>query len=163
MQASCATGPAFPARSTASTCSLIKTEPPMRSSLRASFLQPLWPAKKAAAHISGATTPMPVSRNAPSSRAATRSLPPLPDVVLEPIVRLALQEDLGVAGDVTTDALIDPEARGQWSVRAREPGVVAGLDAATLSGWMIDPDIQFAVSAPDGAKVKSGDTIMQIE
>lgn len=83
--------------------------------------------------------------------------------MLEPIVKLALQEDLGVAGDVTTDALIDPEARGAWTVRAREPGVIAGLDAATLSAWMIDPDIQFTVSVPDGGKVKTGETVLQIE
>ncbi len=90
-------------------------------------------------------------------------LPPLPDIVLEPIVKLALAEDLGVAGDVTTDALIDPEADGHWAVRAREAGVVAGLDAATLAGWMIDPDIQYAVAASDGTYVKAGETILEIE
>lgn len=84
-------------------------------------------------------------------------------MVLEPIVKLALAEDLGVAGDVTTDALIDPEAQGRWAVRARQAGVVAGLDAATLAGWMIDPDIVFTVSAPDGARVKAGATIMELE
>jgi nicotinate-nucleotide pyrophosphorylase (carboxylating) len=83
--------------------------------------------------------------------------------VLEPIVKLALAEDLGAAGDITTDALIDPEADGRWAVRAREAGVVAGLDAATLAGWMIDPDIEYAVAAPDGAIVKAGDTILEIE
>jgi len=83
--------------------------------------------------------------------------------VLEPIVKLALGEDLGVAGDVTTDALIDPDAQGRWVLRAREAGIVAGLDAATLAGWMIDPDIQFEVSAPDGARVKAGDAILRIE
>jgi nicotinate-nucleotide pyrophosphorylase (carboxylating) len=90
-------------------------------------------------------------------------LPPLPDVVLEPIVRLALAEDLGAAGDVTTDALIDPETQGHWALRAREAGVVAGLDAAILAGAMIDPDLVFTVLAPDGARVKTGDTIMEIE
>lgn len=89
--------------------------------------------------------------------------PPLPDVILEPIVRLALAEDLGVAGDVTTDALIDPDAQGQWVLRAREAGVVAGLDAAALAGWLIDSDMHFAVSAPDGARVKAGETILRIE
>jgi nicotinate-nucleotide pyrophosphorylase (carboxylating) len=90
-------------------------------------------------------------------------LPPLPDVVLEPIVKLALAEDLGAAGDVTTDALIDPDTRGHWALRAREAGVVAGLDAAILAGAMIDPDLVFTVLAPDGARVKTGDTIMEIE
>ena len=104
---------------------------------------------------------MPQNRSAPSSQA--RMLPPLPDVVIEPIVKLALQEDLGVAGDVTTDALIDPETQGRWLMRAREAGVVAGLDAAMLAGWMIDPDMVFAVAAGDGARVNAGDTIVQIE
>jgi nicotinate-nucleotide pyrophosphorylase (carboxylating) len=90
-------------------------------------------------------------------------LPPLPDVVLEPIVKLALAEDLGVAGDVTTDALIDPATQGRWALRAREAGVVAGLDAAILAGAMIDPDLVFTIRAPDGARVKTGDTIMEIE
>ena len=90
-------------------------------------------------------------------------LPPLPDVVLEPIVKLALAEDLGVAGDVTTDALIDPDTQGRWALRAREAGVVAGLDAAILAGAMIDPDLVFTMHAVDGARVKTGDTIMEIE
>jgi nicotinate-nucleotide pyrophosphorylase (carboxylating) len=105
---------------------------------------------------------MPHRRTARSSQQRP-TIPPLPDVVLEPIVKLALAEDLGAAGDITTDALIDPEADGRWAVRAREAGVVAGLDAATLAGWMIDPDIEYAVAAPDGAIVKAGDTILEIE
>jgi len=104
---------------------------------------------------------MPQNRTAASSRGTT--LPPLPDVILEPIVKLALTEDLGAAGDVTTDALIDPETQGKWALRARAAGVVAGLDAATLAAYLIDPNLQFAVSAPDGARVKAGDTIMTIE
>ena len=104
---------------------------------------------------------MPPRPHAPSS--PQRSLPPLPDVVIEPIVKLALAEDLGVAGDVTTDALIDPDAMGRWVVAARKPGVVAGLDAATLAGWMIDPDLQFTVRAGDGASVKARDVILEID
>jgi nicotinate-nucleotide pyrophosphorylase (carboxylating) len=94
---------------------------------------------------------------------AAFSLPPLADIVLEPIVKLALAEDLGAAGDITTDALIDAETDGRWAVRARKAGVVAGLDAATLAGWLIDPDIVFEVSAADGASVEAGDTILEIE
>jgi nicotinate-nucleotide pyrophosphorylase (carboxylating) len=106
---------------------------------------------------------MPPNRTGASSRPPSRLLPPLPDIVLEPIVKLALAEDLGVAGDVTTDALIDSDIDGRWALHAREAGVVAGLDAATLAGWLIDPDMVFEVSAPDGTSVKAGDTIMEIE
>lgn len=104
---------------------------------------------------------MPQNRTAASSRGTM--LPPLPDIVLEPIVKLALAEDLGAAGDVTTDALIDPSTEGKWALRARQAGVVAGLDAAMLAAWLIDPEIQFTVNAPDGARVKAGDAIMTLE
>lgn len=90
-------------------------------------------------------------------------LPPLPDVLLEPIVKFALAEDLGAAGDITTDALIDADAEGRWVIRAREAGVVAGLDVATFTGWMVDPDIEYEIAAQDGAIVEAGDAILQIE
>ena len=83
-------------------------------------------------------------------------------MVLEPIVKLALTEDLGAAGDVTTDALIDPETQGRWAIAARRGGVVAGLDAAMLAAWLIDTDLEFALAAGDGARVKPGETIAQI-
>lgn len=83
--------------------------------------------------------------------------------MLEPIVKLALAEDLGAAGDVTTDALIDPETRGRWALRARGDGVVAGLDAASLAAWFVDPDMLFDVRAQDGAPVRAGDTVLEIE
>jgi nicotinate-nucleotide pyrophosphorylase (carboxylating) len=82
--------------------------------------------------------------------------------VLEPIVKLALAEDLGVAGDITTDALISAETTGKWRIVAREAGVVAGLDAASLAAWLIDPDIVFAIAAPDGARIKAGQTIAEL-
>lgn len=105
---------------------------------------------------------MPTRRREASSPAPMH-LPPLPDVVLEPIVKLALAEDLGVAGDVTTDALINPDTQGSWKLAAREAGIIAGLDAATLAAWLIDPDIHFAIAAPDGARVKAGEIIAQLD
>jgi len=89
-------------------------------------------------------------------------LPPLPDIVLEPIVKLALAEDLGAAGDVTSDALIDSETQGRWAIAARRSGVIAGLDAAMLAAWLIDTDLEFAVAAGDGARVKPGEIVAQI-
>lgn len=91
------------------------------------------------------------------------SLPPLPDIVIEPIVRLALVEDFGVAGDVTSDAIIPPEMLGRWALRARGAGVVAGLDAAQLSARLVDPSLRFTIVAPDGADVDASATIATIE
>ncbi len=87
----------------------------------------------------------------------------MPDAMLKPIVRLALEEDLGVAGDVTSDALIDPEERGRWMLVARKAGVVAGLDAAGLAAWLTDPDILLHIKKQDGSAVEARDTIAEIE
>ncbi|MET0183345.1 MAG: carboxylating nicotinate-nucleotide diphosphorylase, partial [Caulobacterales bacterium] len=90
-------------------------------------------------------------------------IPPLPDIVLEPIVALALAEDLGRAGDVTTDATIDPEHRARWAINARQDGIIAGLDAANLASWKVDPDLLWDLKKPDGAAIKKGETIAEIE
>jgi nicotinate-nucleotide pyrophosphorylase (carboxylating) len=91
------------------------------------------------------------------------TLPPLPDPILLPIVQLALAEDLGRAGDVTTQATIDPTTQARWVMRARKPGVVAGLDAAHLALRLIDPAASLIVEKPDGSLVAPGDIIARLE
>lgn len=77
---------------------------------------------------------------------------------------MALSEDLGVAGDVTTDALVDPDTRGRWALRARRSGVIAGMDVAACTCWIVDPDILFSdIRLADGASVEAGQTITEIE
>ena len=66
------------------------------------------------------------------------TVPPLPPVMIEPLVRAALLEDLGRAGDITSDAIVPAEAVARVALVARQAGVVAGLDLARLpSGWSI--------------------------
>ena len=60
--------------------------------------------------------------------------PPLPAIILDPIVRLALAEDLGRAGDLTTAAPIDPSTPVKATIAARKPGVLAGLDQPGAAG-----------------------------
>ena len=88
---------------------------------------------------------------------------PLPDVMLEPLVRAALLEDLGRAGDLTTDTIVPPDARARMTIRARQPGVVAGLDLARLSFRLIDPTIAFTVEKADGAALEPGDVVGWLE
>ncbi len=87
--------------------------------------------------------------------------PPLPDVILEPIVRLALLEDLAPAGDITSDSALPSTAALHAVLRAREAGVVAGLDAALLSLRLVDPSVIVSVSIGDGAAVEAGGTIAE--
>ncbi len=92
----------------------------------------------------------------------TSFIPPLPDIVLEPIVRLALSEDLGRAGDLTTDATIPPETTMAVNIVGRKNGVIAGLDAASLALRMIDTSVSLEIETPDGAKVAPGQVVARL-
>ncbi len=86
-------------------------------------------------------------------------LPALPRILIEPLVRAALLEDLGQAGDITTNAVVPSETRAEAAFVARKPGIVAGLDLAVLSFELLDPAIEVGVEKPDGGKIASGETI----
>ena len=89
--------------------------------------------------------------------------PPLPDIILDPIVRLALAEDLGRAGDLTTDATIAPDTQLKVVIAARQPGVIAGLDAAAYALKLIDPSVKLIIDKPDGSVLQKGDVIARLE
>jgi nicotinate-nucleotide pyrophosphorylase (carboxylating) len=93
----------------------------------------------------------------------SRLVPPLPDVMLEPMVRAALLEDLGRAGDLTTDAIVPPELQARCVMAARQPGVVAGLSLARLAFAIVDPALRFTAHRPDGAALSPGDRIATVE
>jgi nicotinate-nucleotide pyrophosphorylase (carboxylating) len=88
--------------------------------------------------------------------------PPLPRVMLVPFVRAALLEDLGTAGDLTTDAIVPPGHRATTALIARQPGVIAGLDLACLAFELMDPSVEITIERPDGTEVKPGDIIATI-
>ena len=89
-------------------------------------------------------------------------VPPLPRLLLEPLVRNALVEDLGRAGDITTDAIVPAEARAETALVARQPGVVAGIDLALLAFQLIDGTIEIAIERRDGSPIAPGDTIATV-
>src|SRR5689334_21527601 len=91
------------------------------------------------------------------------TLAPLPRLLVEPIVRAALLEDLGRAGDITTDAVIPAGARLRGAIVARESGVVAGVDAALLAFTLTDPAVKVAVDRPDGSRVEQGEAVVWVE
>jgi len=86
----------------------------------------------------------------------------LPALMVEPVVRAALLEDLGRAGDLTTDAIVPATARARTALVARQRGVVAGLDAAAMAFRLVDPSIEFAIERPDGTALAPGDRIATI-
>jgi nicotinate-nucleotide pyrophosphorylase (carboxylating) len=90
---------------------------------------------------------------------ASRSLPTL---MLEPLVRAALLEDLGRAGDLTTDAIVPATARAETALVARQAGVVAGLDLTSLAFRLVDPAIEIRIERPDGTRLAPGDLVATI-
>lgn len=84
---------------------------------------------------------------------------PLPPLLYEPLVRAALQEDLGRAGDLTTDAIVPADQMADGTVLVRREGRVAGLDVALSAFRHLDPGAHFRVLAGDGADVPAGQAI----
>ena len=87
----------------------------------------------------------------------------LPDLVVEPIVRLALAEDLGRAGDVTAAACIPAEARMTAAFAARKPGVLAGMQCVRLAVLAMDPQARVDVRLDDGATFEAGAVLAVVE
>ena len=88
--------------------------------------------------------------------------PSLPMLMLEPLVRAALLEDLGRAGDLTTDAIVPATARAETALVARQAGVVAGLDLTSLAFRLVDPAIEIRIERPDGTRLAPGDLVATI-
>jgi nicotinate-nucleotide pyrophosphorylase (carboxylating) len=77
----------------------------------------------------------------------------------EKLIRLALEEDIG-AGDVTTDALIEPEHVSTAVIFAKESLVLAGLRVAQEVFTTLDPAMSFDTTFQDGDRVETGDEIL---
>jgi len=79
------------------------------------------------------------------------------------ILRLAICEDLGEAGDWTTRALVPEDAVGNAAVVAREPGIVAGLPGVEMTLREIEPRLCWSSEVEDGQRVRPGDRLGVIE
>ncbi|GAW40433.1 Nicotinate-nucleotide pyrophosphorylase [carboxylating] [Brevundimonas sp. SH203] len=87
----------------------------------------------------------------------------LPDILIEPVVRLALAEDLGRAGDVTAMACIPEDARMTAAFASRKSGVLAGVDAVRLAVLALDPQARIDQRLNDGDALSPGAVIAVVE
>jgi nicotinate-nucleotide pyrophosphorylase (carboxylating) len=78
----------------------------------------------------------------------------LKDDYLDRLIHLALDEDLGAAGDVTSNALVPPEALGSGELVAKEEMVLAGLGAFARVFQLVDPEAEVTLVQRDGDAVK---------
>jgi nicotinate-nucleotide pyrophosphorylase (carboxylating) len=90
------------------------------------------------------------------------SLSALPALVYEPVVRAALLEDLGLGGDLTSEATVSAHTAAHAALVTRSAGVVAGLDVALCAFRLLDPLAAFDVRVRDGAALAAGDTLATV-
>ena len=87
----------------------------------------------------------------------------LPEVLIEPIVRRSLEEDLGSGGDITSRAVISPDATARAHIVAREGGILAGVQPVALTFRLIDPTVELRFEVAEGASVEAGDVVATVE
>lgn len=87
----------------------------------------------------------------------------LPDLLLEPLVRNALTEDLGPMGDATGRAVIPPGLAFAARLNARGDGIASGLRPAALAFRLVDPHLAVTPLVEDGTPFRKGQTLMKIE
>jgi nicotinate-nucleotide pyrophosphorylase (carboxylating) len=83
-------------------------------------------------------------------------------LLVEPIVRAALLEDLGRAGDITTDAVVPADAEVTAVMIARQSGVLAGLEAGLLAFELLDPSLRLEHLCRDGNRLERGQAVARI-
>ncbi len=93
---------------------------------------------------------------------------PIPDLppdlwaALQPLLELAIAEDIG-PGDVTSEAILPPDQTLRAQLVAKKPGVVAGLPVAAAVFWRVDPTVRFTPHIRDGDPVAPGDVLAEVE
>ena len=97
--------------------------------------------------------------SAKHSESAKYAEPALNRVLLEPLVTAALSEDLGRRGDVTSQATIPANRQAQLQIRARQAGIICGMDLACLAFALVDSQIEFTACVSDGERV-AADTVL---
>lgn len=87
----------------------------------------------------------------------------LPMIQLGPAVKAALAEDLGDAGDITSNSVVPAGEKMFAAIRAREFGRIAGIEAARIAFELVDPAIHVVLKVGEGADVAPGDVVLTIE
>lgn len=84
------------------------------------------------------------------------------ELVAEPVVRAALLEDVGRGGDLTTEAIVDPDRCARAQIVARQPGVLAGVPVAALAFTLLDDRIEINAAIGEGGHVERGTVVAEI-
>jgi nicotinate-nucleotide pyrophosphorylase (carboxylating) len=84
-------------------------------------------------------------------------------LLVERAVAAALEEDLGLAGDLTSQATLAPDAWAEATLSAREPGVIAGLDLAAAAFRLVGDGVSFEPRVADGDRIEAGGVVAVVK
>lgn len=84
-------------------------------------------------------------------------------IQVDPLLREALAEDLGRAGDLTSAAVVPADAQALGRIVARRAGRLAGVEIALRTFWLLDPDVRCTERVTDGSDIAAGEIIAEIE
>jgi nicotinate-nucleotide pyrophosphorylase (carboxylating) len=98
----------------------------------------------------------------PSPSVPSRDFAASLEVLSEPIVRAALLEDVGRGGDLTTEAIVEPNREATAQIVARASGVIAGVSVAVLAFRLLERRIGAAIQTGDGERVEAGGVVAEI-
>jgi nicotinate-nucleotide pyrophosphorylase (carboxylating) len=90
------------------------------------------------------------------------ALAALPAPLVDAAIRAALAEDLGLAGDITTNATVAADAIADAVIGTRRDGIVSGLQLADAAFRALDPEVVFSIKHQDGTRVKAGAVIATV-
>lgn len=90
-------------------------------------------------------------------------LTPPPYLVYENLLKTALMEDLGLAGDLTSEVAVPATARARTEINTRHDGRIAGLPMALDTFRLVSPEITVEVLRPDGSDIAPGDVVAVVE
>lgn len=90
------------------------------------------------------------------------SVAELPRILYDDLIRDALREDLGRAGDLTTDAIVAADATAAAAVTAGRAGRVAGSEVAARVFEMLDPSMETEVVVADGGDAEPGSALIRL-
>ncbi len=83
-------------------------------------------------------------------------------ITMKNLVERALEEDLGLGGDLTTQATIEADHQSTYHFVSRQEGILCGLDLARTAFGLIDDRLDFKANIKDGDKIKKGDLIASV-
>ncbi|MGH1418446.1 MAG: carboxylating nicotinate-nucleotide diphosphorylase [Hyphomicrobiaceae bacterium] len=86
----------------------------------------------------------------------------LPKHLIDDAVTMALGEDLGTVGDITTLATVPTAATSHADIVSRQDGVISGLDVAKRAFKAVDPELNFVCKVDDAGHVKAGTIVATV-